>query len=140
MAGGFTESRVRYLSEKLEPFGLKATGVGGSAFSSTQPLQPGSAVGVSLMRGDIQLGALGTVTWVGDDGEILAFGHPFMQRGDSCYFMNKAWILASPNLESAYKAGNIGETIGTINCDRSAGIAGKIGQDSACCTSVCFCY
>lgn len=30
MAGGFTESGVRYLSEKLEPFGLKATGVGGS--------------------------------------------------------------------------------------------------------------
>ena len=81
------------------------------------------------MRGDIQLGALGTVTWVGDDGEILAFGHPFMQRGDSCYFMNKAWILASlPNLESAYKVGNIGETIGTITQDRSAGIAGKIGQ------------
>lgn len=130
MADGFTESGVRYLSEKLEPFGLKATGVGGSgSFSSTQPLQPGSAVGVSLMRGDIQLGALGTVTWVGDDGEILAFGHPFMQRGDSCYFMNKAWILASlPNLESAYKVGNIGETIGTITQDRSAGIAGKIGQ------------
>ena len=130
MAGGFTESGVRYLSEKLDPFGLKATGVGGSgSFSSTQPLQPGSAVGVSLMRGDIQLGALGTVTWVGDDGEILAFGHPFMQRGDSCYFMNKAWILASlPNLESAYKVGNIGETIGTITQDRSAGIAGKIGQ------------
>lgn len=130
MAGGFTESGVRYLSEKLEPFGLKATGVGGSgSFSSSQPLQPGSAVGVSLMRGDIQLGALGTVTWVGDDGEILAFGHPFMQRGDSCYFMNKAWILASlPNLESAYKVGNIGETIGTITQDRSAGIAGKIGQ------------
>ena len=43
--------------------------------------------------------------------------------------MNKAWILASlPNLESAYKVGNIGETIGTITQDRSAGIAGKIGQ------------
>ena len=71
----------------------------------------------------------GVRTWVGDDGEILAFGHPFMQRGDSCYFMNKAWILASlPNLESAYKVGNIGETIGTITQDRSAGIAGKIGQ------------
>lgn len=50
---------------------------GSGSFSSTQPLQPGSAVGISLMRGDIQLGALGTVTWVGDDGEILAFGHPF---------------------------------------------------------------
>lgn len=130
MAGGFTEAGVQYLSEKLAPFGLKATGVGGSgAFTSEQPLEPGSSVGVSLMRGDIQLGALGTVTWVGDGGEILAFGHPFMQRGDSCYFMNKAWILASlPNLESAYKVGNIGATIGTITQDRSAGIAGKLGQ------------
>ena len=130
MAGGFTEAGVKYLSEKLEPFGLKATGVGGSgAVSSQLPLQPGSAVGVSLMRGDIQLGALGTVTWVGDDGKVLAFGHPFMQRGESCYFMNKAWILASlPNLESAYKVGTIGETIGTFTQDRSAGIAGKIGQ------------
>lgn len=130
MAGGFTEAGVSYLSEKLEQFGLKATGVGGSGSRDSElPLQPGSAVGVSLMRGDIQLGALGTVTWVGDDGKILAFGHPFMQRGDSCYFMNKAWILASlPNLESAYKVGTIGATIGTINQDRSAGIAGQIGQ------------
>lgn len=130
MAGGFTEAGVKYLSEKLEPFGLKATGVGGNGPVSSQlPLQPGSAVGVSLMRGDIQLGALGTVTWVGDDGKVLAFGHPFMQRGESCYFMNKAWILASlPNLESAYKVGTIGETIGTFTQDRSAGIAGKIGQ------------
>ena len=52
--------------------------------------------------------------------------------------MNKAWILASlPNLESAYKVGNIGETIGTITQDRSAGIAGKIGQGPPV---VCFCY
>lgn len=130
MAGGFTEEGVKYLSEKIAPFGLKATGVGGAGdFVSTRPLEPGSAVGVSLVRGDIQLGALGTVTWVGDEGEILAFGHPFMQRGDSNYFMNKAWILASlPNLESAYKVGNLGETIGSITQDRGAGIAGKIGE------------
>ncbi len=130
MAGGFTESGAHYLSEKLESFGLQAKGVGGSgSVTSSKPLQPGSSVGVSLIQGDIQLGALGTVTWVGDDGGILAFGHPFMQRGASCYFMNKAWILASlPNLESAYKVGNIGETIGTITQDRSAGIAGKIGK------------
>lgn len=130
MAGGFTEDGVRYLDEKLEPFGLKAAGVGGSGpKTSEKPLEPGSSVGVSLVRGDIQLGSLGTVTWVGDDGEILAFGHPFMKRGDSCYFMNKVWILASlPNLESAYKVGTIGDTIGTITQDRSAGIAGKVGQ------------
>ena len=65
---------------------------------------------------------------VGDDGSLLAFGHPFMQRGDSNYFLERAWILASlPNLQSAYKVGNLGATIGTVTQDRSAGIAAQIG-------------
>lgn len=129
MAGGFTASGINYLNEKLAPLGLEATGAGGSgSFSSDKQLEPGSAIGVSLIRGDMRLGALGTVTWLGDDGSLLAFGHPFMQRGDSNYFLDKAWILTSlPNLQSAYKVGNLGTTIGTVTQDRSAGIAGQIG-------------
>ena len=129
MAGGFTGKGLDYLNEKLAPLGLEATGAGGSGdFTSTKPLEPGSAIGVSLIRGDIRLGALGTITWLGDDGSLLAFGHPFMQRGDSNYFLDRVWILTSlPNLQSAYKVGNLGETIGTVTQDRSAGIAAKIG-------------
>ena len=129
MAGGFTPAGLEYLNTKLAPMGLSASGAGGgSDFTSTKPLEPGSAIGVSLIRGDIRLGALGTVTWLGDDGSLLAFGHPFMQRGDSNYFLDRAWILTSlPNLQSAYKVGNLGSTIGTVTQDRSAGIAAKIG-------------
>lgn len=129
MAGGFTQSGLIYLNEKLAPLGLEATGAGGSGnFNSDKAIEPGSAIGVSLIRGDVRLGALGTVTWVGDDGSLLAFGHPFMQRGDSNYFLERAWILASlPNLQSAYKVGNLGATIGTVTQDRSAGIAAHIG-------------
>lgn len=129
MAGGFTSAGLDYLNEKLAPLGLSATGAGGSGnFTSDKALEPGSAIGVSLIRGDIRLGALGTVTWMGDDGSLLAFGHPFMQRGDSNYFLDRVWILTSlPNLQSAYKVGNLGETIGTVTQDRSAGIAAKIG-------------
>lgn len=129
MAGGFTGKGLDYLNEKLAPLGLEATGAGGSGdFTSAKAIEPGSAIGVSLIRGDIRLGALGTVTWVGDDGTLLAFGHPFMQRGDSNYFLDRVWILTSlPNLQSAYKVGNLGATIGTVTQDRSAGIAAKIG-------------
>ena len=129
MAGGFTPAGLEYLNTKLAPMGLSASGAGGgSDFTSTKPLEPGSAIGVSLIRGDIRLGALGTVTWLGDYGSLLAFGHPFMQRGDSNYFLDRAWILTSlPNLQSAYKVGNLGSTIGTVTQDRSAGIAAKIG-------------
>ena len=129
MAGGFTEYGLEYLKEKLAPLGLDAVGVGGTGASSTKPLEPGSSVGVALMQGDMSLGALGTVTWTDDEGNVLAFGHSFMQRGASNFFMNKAWVLGVlPNLQSSYKVGNLGEAIGSITQDRSSGIGGNIGK------------
>ena len=128
MAGGFTEYGLSYLQEKLAPFGLTAVGTGGEAQESTKALEPGSSVGVSLLQGDMSLGALGTVTWTGDDGKMLAFGHSFMQRGESNFFMTKAWVLGViPNLQSGYKVGNIGEPVGSITQDRSTGIGGSLG-------------
>ncbi len=128
MAGGFTDYGVEYLKEKLAPLGLDAVGVGGAGESSEKPLEPGSSVGVALMQGDMSLGALGTVTWTDDEGKLLAFGHSFMQRGASNFFMNKAWVLGViPNLQSGYKVGNIGAAIGSITQDRSSGIGGTIG-------------
>ena len=129
MAGGFTEYGLEYLQEKLAPFGLDAVGVGGSGAGSDKPLQPGSGVGVALMQGDMSLGALGTVTWTDDEGNLLAFGHPFMQRGASNFFMNKVWVLGViPNMQSSYKVGNLGEAVGSFTQDRASGIGGNIGK------------
>lgn len=130
LAGGFTPAGMEYLQEKLQGIGLSAVNGGSSGDASgREALEPGSAVGVSLMEGDMSLGALGTVTWTDDEGHILAFGHPFMQRGDSSFFMNKVWILGCiPNMQSSYKVGNIGKVIGTINQDRASGIAGITGS------------
>lgn len=130
LAGGFTTAGMEYLQEKLQGVGLSAVNGGSSGGApGREALEPGSAVGVSLMEGDMSLGALGTVTWTDDEGHILAFGHPFMQRGDSSFFMNKVWILGCiPNMQSSYKVGNIGKVIGTINQDRASGIAGITGS------------
>lgn len=129
MASGFTPYGLQYLKEKIAPFGLDAIPTGNSNMTTTKPLEPGSAVGVSLMYGDISLGALGTVTWVGDDGKVLAFGHPFMSRGDSNFYMNNAWVLGCiPNLQTSYKIGNLGAPVGKVVKDRSSGIAGEIGE------------
>lgn len=130
LAGGFTPAGMEYLQEKLQGVGLSVVNGGSSGDAlGREALEPGSAVGVSLMEGDMSLGALGTVTWTDDEGHILAFGHPFMQRGDSSFFMNKVWILGCiPNMQSSYKVGNIGKVIGTINQDRASGIAGITGS------------
>lgn len=128
MAGGFTEYGLEYLQEKIAPFGLTAVGAGGTAQESKKVLEPGSSVGAALMQGDMSLGALGTVTWTDDKGNVLAFGHSFMQRGESSFFMTKAWVLGViPNLQSSYKVGNIGEPVGSITQDRSTGIGGSLG-------------
>ena len=128
-AGGFTEYGLSYLQEKLAPLGLEAVSAVGVGQGSGKALEPGSAVGASILQGDMTLGALGTVTWTDDKGNVLAFGHPFMQRGKSNIFMTKAWVLGVvPNMQSSYKVGNMGEPIGTFTQDRSSGIGGSQGK------------
>lgn len=130
MAGGFTSAGFALLQDALAEEGLSAvdTGSGGGPAGSGE-LEPGSSVGVALVQGDLTLGALGTVTWTDDRGRILAFGHPFMQRGDAGFFMTRSWVLASlPNLQAAYKVGTVGTAIGTIVQDRMAGVAGQLGK------------
>jgi hypothetical protein len=130
LAGGFTSAGISVLQEGLQPFGLTVAdnGVSGN-ISSVKDLEPGSSVGAALIQGDLTLGALGTVTWTDERGRVLAFGHPFMKRGEADFFLTKTWVLASlPNLQAAYKIGNIGTAAGSFNQDRNAGIAGQIGR------------
>ena len=42
----------------------------------TGPLREGDAVGVSLVGGDLEMGATGTITHI-DGDRVYAFGHPF---------------------------------------------------------------
>lgn len=129
MAGGFTDYGLEYLQDKLSAFGLDVVAAGGAGKSSSKVLEPGSSIAASLMQGDMTLGALGTVTWADDEGNILAFGHSFMQRGSCDFFMNKVWVLGIvPNLQSGYKVADIGDAVGRFTQDRSSGIGGNTGS------------
>lgn len=59
LAGGFSPYGMEYLKEKLQPFGLEVLGSsGGAGDAGSSRLEPGSAVAVSVMQGDMTLGAL----------------------------------------------------------------------------------
>jgi hypothetical protein len=91
-------------------------------------LQPGDPVGVSLIGGDLSLGATGTVTEV-DGNQVFAFGHPFYNLGPTEFPMTRAYIYALlPSLSSSSKISTTGEIIGTFQQDRSTAIAGTLGQ------------
>ncbi|MDI3279762.1 MAG: SpoIVB peptidase S55 domain-containing protein [Bacillota bacterium] len=91
-------------------------------------LQPGSAIGLQLVRGDVEVTALGTVTYVEGD-RFLAFGHPFMSRGAANFFATRAYIhLAVPSLGMPFKIGTSLNLVGTVTQDRAKGVAGVLGR------------
>jgi hypothetical protein len=95
------------------------------------PLQAGDAVGVSLVSGDLALGATGTVTLV-DGKTVYAFGHPFYNLGPTSFPMTRAWVhTVLPSLFSSVKLSSLGEVIGTIQQDRSTAISGTLGGGPA---------
>lgn len=131
---GFGRSGSAYMEEKLSALGFKAGEM--PAFGTPTPgahvvydavLAPGSAVGVAVSYGDFSVGATGTVTAV-DEKRVLAFGHPFLHKGNVNYFMTEAKVVGTiSGPTDGMKIASIGNIIGRINQDREAGVAGIIG-------------
>ncbi len=92
-----------------------------------EPLRPGDPVGVTLIRGDLEMGATGTVTYV-DGSRVYAFGHPFLNLGPTEFAMTQAHVYAVlPSLDSSLKIATMGPVIGTMSQDRSTAIGGTLG-------------
>jgi hypothetical protein len=99
--------------------------------AAAAPLRAGDPVGVTLMSGDLQFGATGTVTEV-DGDKVYAFGHPFYGLGPTQFPMTRAHVHAIlPSLLSSTKIASPGEVIGTIQQDRATTIAGRLGPAPA---------
>jgi hypothetical protein len=97
----------------------------------TGPLREGDAIGVSLVGGDLEMGATGTVTHI-DGDRIYAFGHPFFNVGPSQFPLTRAYVYAMlPSLMSSFKISSMGEVIGTMQQDRATAIAGTLGKGPA---------
>lgn len=91
------------------------------------PLREGDAIGVSLITGDLEMGATGTVTHV-DGDRVYAFGHPFYNLGPAEFPMTRAYVYAVlPSLMTSFKITALGEPIGTIQQDRATAVAGTLG-------------
>jgi hypothetical protein len=132
--GGFSPSAV----EKAKPIFTRlgfypvTSGGAGQNLEKTPPaglsLQEGDPVAVQLIRGDLNMAAVGTVTYV-DGNSILAFGHPLYNLGAVDYAMTKAKVLAVvPSLESSFKLATTGTMVGRFSQDRISGVLGEIGK------------
>jgi hypothetical protein len=103
------------------------TAAANSGDGTREPLQPGSAIGLQLVSGDVEMTATGTVTWV-DGNRLLGLGHPLFGLGAIDLPMTAARVeTILPSLHQSMRLATPTGTIGALRQDRASGIFGSIG-------------
>ena len=129
---GFTEDAVKRFMPQFAAAGVMPVMGAGSSSSASQPepIEPGSSVGIVLVRGDMDISATCTVTYI-DPKRLLACGHPLMQFGRVDMPMTKSTVLATlPSPLNAFKIATTTETVGSFLQDRHTGVMGRFGADA----------
>jgi hypothetical protein len=131
---GFSSSafeRAKPLFSKLGFYPVRS-GPSGQTVEKISPpdltLEEGGPVAIQLVRGDLDISSVGTVTRV-DGNKILAFGHPVYNLGSVDYAMTKAEVITVvPSLSSSFKIAATDALVGRFSQDRSSGLLGEIGK------------
>src|SRR5262252_3535173 len=128
---GFSEDAVRQFAPQFASAGVVPVMGAGPVSEEKQPepLEPGSAVSAILVRGDMDIAATCTVTYI-DPQRLLACGHPLLQFGSVDLPMTKANVLATlPSPLNAFKIVNTTEPVGAFVQDRHTGIMGLLNKE-----------
>jgi hypothetical protein len=127
---GFSEDTVKLFAAQFAAVGIVPVMGAGSVSDAKQPepLEPGSAISAILVRGDMDIAATCTITYL-DPRRLLACGHPLLQFGSVDLPMNKANVLATlPSPLNAFKIVNTTEPVGAFVQDRHTGIMGILDK------------
>jgi hypothetical protein len=127
---GFSEDTVRLFAPQFASAGIVPVMGAGSVSDTRQPepLEPGSAVSAVLVRGDMDIAATCSVTYI-DPQRLLACGHPLLQFGAVDLPMNKAQVLATlASPLNAFKIIDVTEPAGVFVQDRHTGILGVFNK------------
>jgi hypothetical protein len=128
---GFSEDAMQRFAPQFAKAGIVPVMGVGSVSDVKQPavLEPGSAISAILVRGDMDIAATCTVTYM-DAHHLLACGHPLLQFGMVDLPMTKAEVLATlPSPLNAFKIVNATEAVGAFVQDRHTGILGEFGKE-----------
>src|SRR5437667_11967196 len=127
---GFSEDTVQRFAPRFAAAGIVPVMGTGSVSDAKQPepLEPGSAISAILVRGDMDIAATCTVTYM-DAKHLLACGHPLLQFGLVDLPMTKAQVVATvPSPLNAFKIVNATEPVGAFVQDRHTGIMGEFNK------------
>jgi hypothetical protein len=132
-ATGFTRGSLKLLQERCGKFGMMPMQGGAAparivAEEKDAPLEPGSPLAVSMIRGDFDLSGIGTVTHI-EGNRVYGWGHPFMSLGTCDFPLMSGYIVTVyPRQTVSFKMGAPIKPLGVINADVSTCIAGWLGR------------
>jgi hypothetical protein len=134
VVSGVNSRGVHRLADELAPYHLDVFAGGGSgASTATNPLaknanlNPGASVGVALAQGDVDVTAIGTVTYR-DGNRLLIFGHPLADLGPIDAALTTSYVVdVYPSYQDSVKIGAPIKTVGRIFQDRPFSVGGVIG-------------
>jgi len=134
---GFTQNTVGRFRDQLRALGFEPIqGVSGGAAASQAMgppgrLQPGSMISIQLVRGDLSVGADGTVTHIAGN-RMYAFGHRFLALGEAEMPFTRAEVLTVlPSLNTSFKISAARELMGVISHDSDTAVRGELGRRAA---------
>lgn len=89
---------------------------------------PGGPIGVTLMQGDVNLSAIGTVTHVDtQQNKVLAFGHSFFNAGYVNFPITTAYIhTVVSRRDRSFKLGSALDIVGRLYSDNISCVSGLL--------------
>ena len=94
------------------------------------PLEPGGMVAITLMQGDLDLAAAGTITYVSGK-RVLLFGHQLFNLGPVDLPLWSATVATTvASYQSSFKMAMPVAPVGALRLDRSSGVAGLLGAEA----------
>jgi len=94
------------------------------------PIEPGGMAAITLMQGDLDLAASGTITYVSGK-RVLLFGHQLFNLGPVDLPLWSATVSTTvASYQNSFKLAMPVAPIGALRLDRSSGVAGILGAEA----------
>jgi len=131
VVSGVAPQVMEKLRTDLAPFGLEP--MQGGAVARNVPvlakLEPGAPLAIPLVRGDIEMAGMGTITEIVGD-RLYGFGHPMFGSGEADYpLMTGIGHVVIPTYPRSFRLGAPVEEVGRLSWDASTAVFGRLTKD-----------
>jgi len=122
-APAFSQLEKLFSDSNVVPVRAGGTAGTGPVENGPSKFEMGGSISVQLIRGDMSAAATGTVSYI-DGNNVLAFGHPMFQTGETYAPVATATVhTVVPSAMSAFVLASPVKEIGSLTQDRQSSIA-----------------